>query len=120
MDALQLEGVNALDSFVVGFAGDPAEGLVRSAIGEDDVGVFTRDAGNQSDGCREIFDFGRDGESGIDHHRHREFVASPIVNHSTLGGERDGTLLLVSGLLDEFAVTEYLKIDQAAADGDAP
>ncbi len=67
VDALQLEGVDALDSFIVSFAGDPTEGLVRTAIGEDDVGVFTRNAGDQGNGCRQVFDFCRDGERRVDH-----------------------------------------------------
>ena len=53
-------------------------------------------------------------------HRHREFVAGAIVDDSSLGGQRNRALLLVSRLLDESSVAEDLQVDQTRADRDAP
>ena len=47
VNSLQLKRTDALDSFVVRFAGDPAESFVRAAVREDDVVVITGDASDQ-------------------------------------------------------------------------
>src|SRR5690349_20061492 len=120
MNALQVEGVDALDGFVGGFASHPAEGFAGPTVGEDDVVVFSGNSGDQCDRSREIFDFSRNGKSRVDHDRHRKFVPVAVIDNAALGRKWDRALLLVSGLLDEFSVAEDLQIHKPAADGDAP
>ncbi len=120
VNALQLQGIDAFDGLVIGLARHPAEGLVRAAVRQHDVVVITRDARDERNRGGKIFDFGGHGERGIHQHRHGQLVARAVVDDAALGGQRDGTLLLVSGLLDELAVAEDLQEDQAAADDDAP
>ena len=101
MNPLQLQRIDALDGLVVGLARHPAESFVRAAIREHHVVVIARDARDQRNRGRKIFDFGRHSERGIDQHRHRQFVPRAVVDHSALGGQRNGALLLMSRLLDE-------------------
>ena len=120
VNALQLQRIDALDGFVVRLARHPAERLVRAAIRQHYVVVVARDARDKGNRGRKVFDFSGHRECGIDQHRHRQLVTGAVVNHSALGGQRNGTLLLVSSLLDEFAVIENLQDHETPADGEAP
>ena len=58
MNALQLERIDALDSFVVGFAGDPAEGARCLASGQELPRIGPGNACDQRYGSRQIGDVG--------------------------------------------------------------
>ena len=120
MNALQLQGIDALDGLVVGLARHPAERLVRAAVRQHDVVVIAGDARDERNRGGKILDFGGHGECGIDQDRHGQLVAGAVVDDAALGGQRNRALLLMSRLLDEFAVAENLQKDQAPADRDAP
>ena len=120
VNSLQLQRIDAFDSFVVGLTRHPAERLVRAAVRQHYVVIIARDACDKVHRGRQVFDFSGHREGGIDQHRHRELVTGAVVNHPALGGQRNGTLLLVSSLLDEFAVIENLQDHETPANGEAP
>ena len=68
VNALQLQGIDALDGLVAGLARHPAERFVRAAIRQHHVLVVACDAGNQRNRGGKIFNLGGDGESGINQH----------------------------------------------------
>jgi hypothetical protein len=120
MNTLQVQRLDAFNGLVVGFARHPAESFVIAAVGEHHIVIFAGNTRNQGNRGGKIFYFGRHGESRIDQHRHRQFVAGAVIDDAALGGERNLALLLVLGLLHKAAVAKNLQINQPAADGHAP
>src|ERR1039458_219375 len=120
VNSLQLQRIDALDGLVIGLASHPAKRFVRTAIRKHDDVVVTRNARDEVHSSGKILDLSGNGKCGIDQNGHGQLVAGAVVDDSTLRGQRDGTLLLMSGLLDEPAVTEDLQVYQAPADGKAP
>ena len=120
VNPLQLKRVDALNSFVIGLARDPAESFMRAAIGKYDVVIIARDARDERNCRGKIFNFSRHRKRRIDQDRHGQLMASTVINHSALGGQRNRPLLLMSCLLYEFAIAENLQINQASANSHAP
>ena len=57
MDSLQVQGLDALDGFVVGFARHPAKGLVIAAVGQHHIVIIAGNAGNQGNSSWKVFHF---------------------------------------------------------------
>ncbi len=120
MDALQVERLDALDGFVIGLARHPAKSFVVAAVGQHYIVVLARDARDQGNRGRQIFDFGRHGKRRIHKHGHGQLMTGAVIDDPALSGQRNLALLLVFRLFHKTAVAEDLQVNQPPADRCAP